>query len=158
MSKFEHLFYVLWSQGFKEATAAIFITELRRVGCRVKLVGLTKRAIAGAYGLVLAPDLSLDEALALATPVTWVVIPSSSTGFHHLRTDPRLAQFFQSVQPACIITGDLNPKDRALLPTDCRLVEMGATDEWLVEKVRSLLTETEDLPSWLTRTFANDIN
>ena len=37
-----HIF-VLWGNGFDEAMTAIFVTELRRAGLRVKVVGLTQR-------------------------------------------------------------------------------------------------------------------
>ena len=47
MSQFGDYIFVLWGNGFDETTATIFITELRRVGLPVKLVGLSQRRSAG---------------------------------------------------------------------------------------------------------------
>jgi hypothetical protein len=58
---YEYVF-VLWGDNFEEATAVIFVTELRRTGRLVKLVGLHPPPINGARGVALVPDLMLDQA------------------------------------------------------------------------------------------------
>ena len=65
MSRTRHYMFVLWADRFDESAATVFVTEFRIAGLRTKLVSLVSHASAGAYGLALAPDLTLDQALAL---------------------------------------------------------------------------------------------
>jgi hypothetical protein len=97
MNRHDHYTFVLWGDEFEEAAAAIFVAELRQVGLRVKLVGLTSRRICGAHGLVLVPDLTLDQALPLATQVICLIIPQTAPGLQRLKNDPRLNRFFDLV-------------------------------------------------------------
>lgn len=138
MSRSEQPIFVLWGSGFEEAMAAIFITELRRANRRVRLVGLTRRAIGGAYGLALVPDLSLDEALPLVAKAAWVIVPYRSTGLGQLLTDPRLPVFFRAASQAGFITGPLTEADRSLFPPGCDRMEIDPGDEGLVKVVRGV--------------------
>lgn len=94
MSKSNGYIFVLWGEQFEEAAAAIFVTQLREAGLRVKVVGLTPHRISGSHGLVLVPDLTLDQALPLAAQAACLVIPHSAYGFKQLKNDPRLRDFF----------------------------------------------------------------
>jgi hypothetical protein len=94
MLKFDDYVFVLWGNQFDEATATIFVTELREAGLRVKVVGLTPRQINGAHGLALVPDLTLDQALPLAPQAICVILPYASRGIKRLRNDPRIREFF----------------------------------------------------------------
>ena len=67
MTKPVQYVFVLWGKGFYEASATIFVTELRRAGLRVKVVGLTQRRTSGAFGLALVPDVTLDQILLAAS-------------------------------------------------------------------------------------------
>ncbi len=93
MSKLNKYIFVLWGDRFEEATAAVFVTELRKAGLLVKVVGLNSRQISGANGLILLPDLTLGKALPLAPYAVCVVIPYSLPDLKSLKTDPRLQKF-----------------------------------------------------------------
>jgi putative intracellular protease/amidase len=144
MSKKQKQVLVLWGDKFEEATAALFVSELRKVGLRVKVVGLTPPKIRGAYGLALEPDLTLDQALPLATKTTCLVIPHSLPGLKRLKNDPRLEQFFdQALQKrAKIIIGSLNGSEITeldLWPAEAvELVSVYPEDEAVVAFARDL--------------------
>ena len=86
--------FVLWGENFEEATAAIFVTELRKRGLLVKMVGLNLQRNQGAQGLALMPDLSLGKSLLLASRSMCVIVPSTLPNIGHLKNDPRLLEFF----------------------------------------------------------------
>jgi hypothetical protein len=92
--KFHDYVFVLWGDKFEEAIATIFVTELREAGLRVKVVGLTPQRISGLHGLALVPDLTLDQALPLASQAMCLVIPNAASGLKRLKNDPRLREFF----------------------------------------------------------------
>lgn len=113
--------FVLWGHNFEEAIATIFVTELRGAGLRVKVVGLTPRRISGSHGLILVPDLTLDQALRLAINAICLIIPHTSQGLKRLKNDPRLRHLFnQSLEnQAKFVISQLNETDLAdldLLP------------------------------------------
>jgi hypothetical protein len=95
MSKSRDYVFVLWGDRFDEAVATILITELREAGLRVKVVGLTPRQIGGAHGLALVPDLTLDQALPLASQAICLIIPSTTPWSKQLNNDPRIRQFIE---------------------------------------------------------------
>ncbi|MBI1878120.1 MAG: DJ-1/PfpI family protein [Chloroflexi bacterium] len=114
MLKSKAYVFVLWSDGFDEMVATAFVTELRDAGLRVKVVGLTPRQISGARGLALIPDLTLDQALLLASQAICVIIPIAPGRSKRLDHDPRLSQFFEqaSSNQALFITSrwhDIEP-------------------------------------------------
>jgi hypothetical protein len=94
MVKYHGYVFVIWGDNFDEAAAAIFITELRRAGLRVKVVGLTQQAMRGTHGMAILPDLTLEEALLLATQARYIIIPCPAPHLKRLRNEPRLRQFF----------------------------------------------------------------
>ncbi|MBN1995406.1 MAG: DJ-1/PfpI family protein [Anaerolineae bacterium] len=98
MNRSHHYVFVLWADRFDEAATAIFVTMLREVGMRVKVVGLTPQPINGAHGLILQPDFTLDEALALAPHTTCLIIPTTLAGLKRFQHDPRLAELLQQAQ------------------------------------------------------------
>lgn len=119
MSKTYKTVFVLWGERFEETTAAIFVTELRNAGLRVKVVGLTPRRISGTYGLALVPDLSLDEAVTIASEARALILPSPVRVLKRLRNDPRLSLLFQQAQAnrAVVVVGAFDEKDvQALNP------------------------------------------
>lgn len=99
--------FVLWSESFDEASAVIFITELRDAGLRVKVVGPTSRPVAGVHGLALVTDLTMEQALPLTKqPVRWVILPCGAVGGQRLSNDPRVRTFLLQAHQhgACFIT------------------------------------------------------
>jgi hypothetical protein len=113
MSKYQSYVFVLWGDRFREAEAAIFVTKLRDAGLRVKVVGLTPHELDGAHGLALVPDLSLDQALPLASRAIGVIIPATLSGLKRLQNDPRVRQFFQQADHhrAYFVLGSVNKAD-----------------------------------------------
>ncbi|MCB9078360.1 MAG: DJ-1/PfpI family protein [Anaerolineaceae bacterium] len=105
--------FVLWGNHFEEATATIFVTELREAGLRVKVVGLTPQRISGSHGLALVPDLTLDQALSLAIKVICLVIPHTSSGLNRFKNDPRLRHLFSQAfeNQAKFVISQLNETD-----------------------------------------------
>lgn len=90
--------FVLWADRFDESAATLFVTEFRIAGLRTKLVSLVSHASAGAHGLALAPDLTLDQALPLAGRAACVVIPGGAAAIRRLGDDPRLRVFLAQAQ------------------------------------------------------------
>jgi hypothetical protein len=88
---------VFWGQGFNEIAASIFVGELRRLGMRVKLVGINSRQTAGEHGLTLVPDCTLGQALVLADQVNCIIIPAPFAALQQFSYDPRLAELLQGV-------------------------------------------------------------
>jgi hypothetical protein len=85
--------FVLWAERFDEVAAAIFVSELRKAGLRVKLVGMAGNVMAGVGGLKVVADMTLEQALHLADKSACVVIPGKSPGVGRLLDDPRLLDF-----------------------------------------------------------------
>ncbi|MCB0164834.1 MAG: hypothetical protein KDI79_11445 [Anaerolineae bacterium] len=102
--------FVLWSEGFDEKVATIFVTELRDAGLLVKMVGLTTRHTSGFHGLVLVPDLTLDHALPLASRTSCLIIPSILGWSSRLDNDPRVRKFIKlaSSNQALLVVGQQN--------------------------------------------------
>lgn len=85
--------FVLWGDRFDEVTATIFVSELRDAGLLVKVVGLTVHQTEGERGLAIVPDLTLDQALPLASKTACVVIPTTSRWEDRFDNDPRFSEF-----------------------------------------------------------------
>lgn len=90
----------LWGQGFDEIVAATFAGELRRLGVRVKTVGLNMQQTMGRHGLTLLPDLTLDQALSLAQQTSCVIVPGTIGHLQQFGYDPRLAELLQRTAAA----------------------------------------------------------
>jgi hypothetical protein len=87
-----HTIFVLWGHGFDAIAASIFVGELRRMGKRVKLVGLNHQHRTGQHGLTLVPDLSLGQALRAAKDVHCLIVPAPLAMLQQFSYDPRLAE------------------------------------------------------------------
>lgn len=90
--------YVLWGDGFDELTAVTAVTMLRQAGYQVKLVGLRRQPIAGAYGVMLVPEIGLDEALTKAAPFCGLIVPCTDAGWQRLQLEPRVGQLLALIQ------------------------------------------------------------
>ncbi|MCB0210858.1 MAG: hypothetical protein KDJ52_16080 [Anaerolineae bacterium] len=89
--------FVLWADGFLEAAATIFVTELRRAGIRVKVIGISRQYSKGIYGLALTPDLTLSQATALLSQITHLIIPATSSAVQRLKNNPYVTTFFEQI-------------------------------------------------------------
>lgn len=153
MSKSNGIIFVLWGEQFEEAVTAIFVTELREVGRRVKVVGLTSQRISGAHGLVLVPDLTLDQALPLATQADCLVVPPSVYGLKRLKNDPRLQDFFGQAlaNQARLVLAQSNESDL----TDLELSPAPASDQVMTYPVNRL--ELVESARQLARSLATNL-
>lgn len=133
---------VLWGDKFEETAATIFVSELRKAGLRVKVVGLTRQQTKGAHGLGLIPDITLEQALPLAHRTACVVLPCTLPVAQHLKNDPRLHDFLirADANQARFVVGQLTETDLADL-------DLGLT----IEQV-TMYPESEDLVE-----FARDV-
>ncbi len=92
------LTFVLWAHHLEGSAAAIFVTELRRVGLPVKVVGLHRQPVAGSFGLGLLPDLSLEEAVSLFPRVRCLILPGPLDRLAQLAQHPRLGELLDAVE------------------------------------------------------------
>jgi hypothetical protein len=100
MTKARPLVLVLWGDQFDEAAAALFVSNLRRAGIRVRVVGVDGRMASGRHGLQMVADLTLHRAMSLSQTVTHVVLPCAATQFHRLREDPLVTQLLERIAAA----------------------------------------------------------
>ncbi len=135
---------VLWGQGFDAIAASIFVGELRRMGRRVKLVGLNHQHRAGQHGLTLVPDLSLGQALRTAHRVTCVIVPAPLAALQQFSYDPRLAELLGHVETnQALIVAEAHSFDTPLpqLHPDLRLDTLQLLAYPAVEELLSFVPE-----------------
>src|SRR5690606_19106605 len=81
---------ILWGEQFDAVATTIFATEFRKAGIRVELVGLVGPYAAGLHGLLLGTDISLGDALLLASQACCVIVPCSLATMRRIDNDPRV--------------------------------------------------------------------
>ncbi len=79
---------ILFSDGSEELEAVTVVNILRRAGVTVTLAGASAGALRGSRGVLLTPDTTLEEALAISFDM--VVLPGGQPGTNHLKADPRI--------------------------------------------------------------------
>jgi hypothetical protein len=100
------LTFVLWTAGLEETIAVIFVTELRRIGLPVKVVGLHRQPERGIFGLRLLPDLSLEQAIAFFPRVRCLIIPGPADRWALFSQHPRLGDLLKTMSAeGRLITG-----------------------------------------------------
>jgi 4-methyl-5(b-hydroxyethyl)-thiazole monophosphate biosynthesis len=77
------------AQGCEELEAVTVVDLLRRAGISVVTAGLDDQPVTASRGVVLVPDMTLDDAL--GQDYDMVVLPGGLPGADHLDNDPRLA-------------------------------------------------------------------
>ncbi|MEM7531999.1 MAG: DJ-1/PfpI family protein [Chloroflexota bacterium] len=115
---------VLWGENFDEQMATTFVTQFREAGFHVKLVGLRGRQMTGMRGLALMPDMTLSQALPLASMVRCVVLPCHSPYLTQLDNDPRIQDFFQDANDneAQVVTGQIHVAELEKLTNPVRVM------------------------------------
>jgi 4-methyl-5(b-hydroxyethyl)-thiazole monophosphate biosynthesis len=76
------------AQGCEELEAVTIIDLLRRAGITVVSAGLDELPVHASRGVVLVPDMTLDQAL--TQDYDMVVLPGGLPGADHLANDPRV--------------------------------------------------------------------
>ncbi|MCB0097446.1 MAG: hypothetical protein KDE46_17065 [Caldilineaceae bacterium] len=105
--------FVLWGAQCEEAPAAIFVSELRAAGLRVKVVGLDGIHANGTHGLALLPDITLSQALPLARLASCIILPCAPATLQRMAGDPRLQEFVmlaQAEQALFVVEGAVHPQ------------------------------------------------
>lgn len=87
--------FVLWADQFDEAAAVTLLVRLRQASLNVKLISLSHAPAAGAHGLVLMADMTMEQALPLAHRASCVIIPTNGAGLGPFGNDPRVAQLLR---------------------------------------------------------------
>lgn len=87
---------VLWGQKFDCETASIFVTQFRRVGVKVKVVGINGSKSEDCHGLVLHSDMVLGDAVCLAQEASCVILPCGISAAKRLQEDPRVMAFLST--------------------------------------------------------------
>lgn len=108
------IIFVLWAAGLEEIAATIFVTELRRMGLRVKVVGLRRRAERGAFGLGLLPDLSLEQAAIHFPQARCLIVPGPVERLAALSQHPRLGELLNRMSAQGIFVSEVGIEDREL--------------------------------------------
>lgn len=143
------MIFVLWTAGLHEMTATIFVTELRRVGLPVKVVGLRRRAERGAFGLGLLPDLSLEQAVIHLPQVRCLILPGPVERLAVLSQHPRLSELLNTVSAQGIFVSDAGEEDGQ--PN----VPLGTAREgkhWRYKRDKRLFRFAQELADWLMET------
>lgn len=95
--KANKLIFVLWGPQFDPVAASIFVTELRKLGLRVKIVSLSVRKMPGNNGLAIYHDMTLGEAFNMTGKASGIIVPCRLMGAQRLRNDPRAYRLFKEV-------------------------------------------------------------
>ena len=117
MSDTKKYVFVLWGDGFDEATATTFVTELREVGLPVKIVSLTAHQPKGKRGVALVSDLTLDQALPLAAHARCIIIPADARWENRYSQDPRFSDLCLQANghQATFVVGKNHPSEKLFL-------------------------------------------
>lgn len=140
---------VLWAERFDEAATVRFVTAFRKAGLRTKLVSLGSRPSAGAHGLVLMADWTLEEALSRARGVRCVVVPAPGAGFQRVTNDPRVEALlgWLSTQDPLLIVGPLEARPMAQR-MGLSFVDWGDDEarDQIIQRVISYMAATSSAP------------
>ena len=93
MTDTQKFILILWAHHFDEITAAISVTELRRLDWTVRVVGLTGRRNRGWGGLDILPDMMLESSRKLLNDTAAIIVPCENSSWQILHRDPRLVEF-----------------------------------------------------------------
>jgi hypothetical protein len=135
MEKSQGCVLVVLLESFNEVATTTLITTLREAGLQVKVVGMSARCVRGYHGLLIYPDLTLDEALPLATKTRGVVVPATHEILTLTQHEPRLGKLFQQAA-----------QSNALFVSQASTIEKLVQWKWLSGcDVAKTYTEKEDM-------------
>ena len=86
---------ILFSNGSEELEAVTIVNILRRAEIVVSLAGLTEGTLRGSRGVLITPDITLDEALTQSYDM--VVLPGGLPGTNYLKADNRVLSLVQQM-------------------------------------------------------------
>jgi hypothetical protein len=89
---------ILLVEGFDEGEAGMAVSELREAGLPVKVVGHARQPVRGAHGLLVQPDLSLDQVLLKNhADATNLIIIGGRGWSYRLSKDPRIRRLVDAI-------------------------------------------------------------
>jgi 4-methyl-5(b-hydroxyethyl)-thiazole monophosphate biosynthesis len=100
------------AQGCEELEAVTVVDLLRRAGIEVVTAGLDEQPVHASRGMVLMPDVTLDQAL--QRDYDMVVLPGGLPGADHLRDDPRVIDLLRQMAAAGKYTAAICAAPRVL--------------------------------------------
>jgi 4-methyl-5(b-hydroxyethyl)-thiazole monophosphate biosynthesis len=100
------------AQGCEELEAVTVVDLLRRAGIEVVTAGLDEKPVHASRGMVLLPDMSLEQAL--QRNYDMVVLPGGLPGADHLRDDQRIIDLLQEMAAAGKYTAAICAAPRVL--------------------------------------------
>ena len=100
------------AQGCEELEAVTVIDLLRRAGITVVSAGLDDRPVRASRGVVLVPDMTLDEAL--GGEYDMIVLPGGLPGADHLADDTRIVELVRRMSEAGRYTAAICAAPRVL--------------------------------------------
>lgn len=124
--------FLFWSEQFDAEIAVTFVSQLRRIGLNVKIVGNSGLNVTGQYGIHLRPDMLLSDAMTLADQAVCIILPCGTSALKRLQKDPRVTAFMtEAFQHGayCVAQSDL-----ALAETD---FGQFTNNDWQVRFYRS---------------------
>jgi len=86
------------AQGCEELEAVTVVDLLRRAGIEVVTAGLDDQPVCASRGVILIPDVTLDEAL--QKDYDMVVLPGGLPGAEHLKNDARIIRLLVQMKEA----------------------------------------------------------
>ena len=86
---------ILLATGFEETPVVYCVDHMREAGLPISLVGLSTGLIKGLHGLMVRPDISLDQ-IPPGTIYQGVIVPGGQQCVSSLLTDPRVHQIFEA--------------------------------------------------------------
>lgn len=143
------LSFVFWANHLDEFAATAFVTEIRRIGLPVKIVGIHRQVATGSFGMGLTPDLSLEEATPQFHRVCCMIFPGSSERLQAMRQHPRLNELLSSVtsRSRWIVTLDADTRHQTsrrsnllTCPTDERII---AFAKWLAQQLSGMVESSQ---------------
>jgi 4-methyl-5(b-hydroxyethyl)-thiazole monophosphate biosynthesis len=100
------------AQGCEELEAVTVVDLLRRAGIHVVTAGLDEQPVRASRGVVLLPDMTLEQAL--QSDYDMVVLPGGLPGADHLGDDPRIIGLLKEMAAADKYTAAICAAPRVL--------------------------------------------
>jgi protein deglycase len=91
--------FILVAHGFEEEFTVSCLSQMRKAGLGVALVGFSGSTLTSLHGLRLSPDLSLAEAVS-TLPADMVIVPGGAYAVSALLTDPRVHRLLEATWAA----------------------------------------------------------
>lgn len=95
--------YILLADGFEEAEALVPTDLLRRAGAQVVLVGVTGEVVAGAHGIAVVSDLTVDQVQ--TEGMEMLVVPGGLPGVENVAASDKAMELVKAAaeKPDCYL-------------------------------------------------------